>query len=75
MVEPHKKTEKQREKALLKLKIVMIKNEKSQAKFTWKKKRPDFIIPIIEVIPKSLCYDTYLYTDKKVSEIKLTSKS
>ena len=53
----------------------MIKNEKSQAKFTWKKKRPDFIIPIIEVIPKSLCYDTYLYTDKKVSEIKLTSKS
>lgn len=26
-------------------------------------------------IPKSLCYDTYLYSDKKVSAIKLTSKS
>ena len=27
-----------------------------------------------DIVPKSLCYDTYSYLDKKVSAIKLTSK-
>jgi hypothetical protein len=29
----------------------------------------------IDVIPKGICYDTFSYLDRKVSAIKLTSKS
>ena len=29
----------------------------------------------LDVIPKGLCYDTISYLDRKVSTIKLTSKS
>ena len=28
-----------------------------------------------DIVPKGLCYDTYSYLDKKVSAIKLISKS
>ena len=54
--------------------------QKYLATFEWRNKKPPFEViktteEWIDIIPKGLCYDTYLYTDKKVSEIKLTSKS
>ena len=54
--------------------------QKYLATFTWTSKKPPFEViktteEWLDVIPKGLCYDTISYLDRKVSAIKLTSKS
>lgn len=54
--------------------------QKYLATFTWTSRKPPFEVvktteEWLDVIPKGVCYDTYSYLDKKVSDIKLTSKS
>ena len=54
--------------------------QKYLATFTWTSKKPPFEViktteEWLDVIPKGLCYDTISYLDRKISAIKLTSKS
>ena len=54
--------------------------QKDLATFTWTSRKPPFEViktteEWLDVIPKGLCYDTISYLDRKVSAIKLTSKS
>ena len=54
--------------------------QKYLATFTWTSRKPPFEViktteEWLDVIPKGLCYDTISYLDRKVSAIKLTSKS
>ena len=54
--------------------------QKYLATFTWTSRKPPFEViktteEWLDVIPKGLCYDTISYLDRKVSTIKLTSKS
>ena len=54
--------------------------QKYLATFTWTSRKSPFEViktteEWLDVIPKGLCYDTISYLDRKVSTIKLTSKS